>query len=156
VKPTCLAAMELKTGALMSLAFDLGAFIADQRPLPSSLGVSLGQRFGVALQMFDDIGNFLLPPPKGKEDFINRRPSFLWAMAASESTPLEYSEFLQCVEALPDAQPLEEWAKHHHLIERAKTEASQSLKSILNDLKLTSDLENRIKTLFQKLESAYV
>lgn len=155
VKPTCLTAMELKTGALMALAFDLGAFIADQRPLPSVLGRSLGNRFGIALQMFDDIGNFLLPPPKGKEDLLKNRPSFIWAMAASIASEEEYLEFLRSVRALPDPQFIEKWAAEFQLVERSKKEASHFLWSILRELKLRPDLEKRIKNLFQKLESAY-
>ena len=155
VKPTCLTAMELKTGALMALAFDLGAFIADQRPLPSALGSSLGIRFGMALQMFDDIGNFLSPPPKGKEDLFNDRPSFIWAMAASLASEEEYVEFLKCVKWLPDPHPIEKWSTEFHLIEKSKKEASHYLWDIFKELKLHPELEKRIKNLFQKLESAY-
>ncbi len=68
VKKVCLASMELKTGALMSLAFDLGACVAGCSQFPSTGANQFARRFGVALQMFDDISNFSALPPKGKED----------------------------------------------------------------------------------------
>lgn len=160
VKPTCLAAMELKTGALMSLAFDLGAFAADQRPLPSWLGLSFGKRFGVALQMFDDIGNFLTPGPKSKEDLRNNRPSFIWAMASILATAEQYQEFLNCTKELPHPEPLENWARRHQLIEQAKIHASQYLWSIFEDiaenLESHPTIHGKIQNLFKKLESSYV
>ena len=160
VRPTCMAAMELKTGALMALAFDLGAFMADQRPLPSWLGISFGKRFGIALQMFDDIGNFLLQGPKSKEDLRNNRPSFIWAVASSLVQESDYQQFIQATQELPRPEAVDAWAKKHKLIEHAQNQASHYLWNILEEMRgsiqFPPHLENRIQTLFKKLESSYV
>ena len=58
--------MELKTGALMGFAMVLGAVTAKATEAVTSLVDELGRDLGIALQMFDDLGNvswaFANPP----------------------------------------------------------------------------------------------
>jgi geranylgeranyl pyrophosphate synthase len=148
--------MELKTGALMALAFDLGAFLADSEALPHLQGSRFARKFGIALQMFDDIGNFYSPPPKGKEDLRNGRPTFIWAVAAEISSEADYSRFVHGAQMLPDESWICSWAELFELKREAKMRASKYLWNTLEQSLFDSQLKNRIKVLFTKLENSYV
>lgn len=85
------ASSNRKTGALMAAAFGLG-FLAANPDGEFENGLyqdfqKFGRKWGVALQMFDDLGAFqqsLLGrelPEKLFEDFRNRRPCFFWTLA---------------------------------------------------------------------------
>ncbi len=163
VMATCLAAMELKTGALMSLAFNLGAFLAADGKFPSPSGTLFSKRFGVALQMFDDIGNFLIPPPRQKEDLQKGRPSFIWGMAAQMSRPEEYERFLDAIRRLPDESLIIPWSERFDLVSESKKAASQYLWNTFQTLEFSDEptearlhLEGQLDQLFKKLESSYV
>lgn len=158
VEAACLTAMELKTGALMSLAFELGALVATRDINSCSALSRFGKHFGVALQMFDDIGNFLSPPPKGKEDLRNGRPSFIWIMASRLTKAEDYKRFLFAAKMLPDESFIDSWAGLFNLLPEAKKSASAYLwslkKTLANDE--SQDLDLRLDSLFNKLENAYV
>ncbi len=87
------ASSNRKTGALMAAAFGLGFLAAHpDGEFETSLYQDFqkfGRQWGVALQMFDDLGAFqqsllgLEPPEKQFEDFRNRRPCFFWTLAVS-------------------------------------------------------------------------
>jgi geranylgeranyl pyrophosphate synthase len=173
IESTCFTVMELKTGALMSLAFELGAFIATRDTKLCLVLSKFGKNFGVALQMFDDIGNFLSPPPKGKEDLKNGRPSFIWMMASRLAKKEDYNRFLYAARMLPDESFLNSWAGLFNLIPESKKAASSYLwnlkKNIIDDLSESTldvprfefkgshlDLELRLDGIFKKLEKAYV
>ncbi len=156
VASTCLTVMELKTGALMSLAFDLGWFMAQPCILPSSNGRGFAKRFGMALQMFDDIGNFLASPPKGKEDIKNGRPSFIWLIASKISSQNDYLSFIEATQKLPDDSFLNAWSLSFNLIQESKKVASQYLWRSLDFFQVNEDLNQKIQSLFHKLEGAYV
>lgn len=64
VESAYFTAAELKTGALMALAFELGAVIAGSSGDKQQALLKLAKKFGIALQVLDDIGNYLAPPPK--------------------------------------------------------------------------------------------
>ncbi len=92
VAEVCMSSMRLKTGALMGFAALLGGAIAQA---PEKLLIVLddfGRDLGVALQMFDDIGNVIgkCEPSKRFEDLILSRPSWVWATAARVSAPEIY------------------------------------------------------------------
>ena len=76
VPDVCIATMELKTGALMGFAMMLGAAIAGPAEAVTSLMDEFGRDLGVALQMFDDLGNVLgiREPAKRYEDLVLYRP----------------------------------------------------------------------------------
>lgn len=111
------ASADRKTGALMSAAFGLG-FLAvhPDGEFESALFAEFqkfGRQWGVALQMFDDLGAFqqsLLGKESTEklfEDFRNRRPSFFWTVASaawhvgdmtSKKTVLDFVEELALLE----------------------------------------------------------
>lgn len=88
------ASANRKTGALMAAAFGLGFLAAHpdgefEAELYHGFQ-KFGRNWGVALQMFDDLGAFqqsllgLEPTEKLFEDFRNRRPSFFWTLAMGQ------------------------------------------------------------------------
>ncbi|HWO43388.1 MAG TPA: polyprenyl synthetase family protein [Candidatus Eisenbacteria bacterium] len=136
VADVCLASMELKTGALMGFAAGLGAMMASAaEPVVSTLD-RFGRRLGVALQMFDDLGNVLgiRDPLKKYEDFKLRRPSWAWACAAKTSSPTSYRDFISAVGKLPKTRELELWLEKHRLIETMREGARFRLQAAFDRL----------------------
>ena len=110
------ASANRKTGALMAAAFGLGFLAAHpdgefEAQLYHDFQ-KFGRNWGVALQMFDDLGAFqqsllgLEPTEKLFEDFRNRRPSFFWTLAMgqwkdAESVPRKtVSDFVHAISGL--------------------------------------------------------
>ncbi|MGH7872835.1 MAG: polyprenyl synthetase family protein [Candidatus Binatia bacterium] len=125
VAEVCMSSMRLKTGALMGFAALLGGAIAQA---PEKLLVVLddfGCDLGVALQMFDDIGNVIgkCEPSKRFEDLILSRPSWVWATAARVSAPEIYGQFIAAVRRLPDAGALQCWLESQDLVEQTRASA---------------------------------
>lgn len=136
----CLAAMELKTGALIALALCLGAIMAGASRQQLARVEEFGLRLGIALQMFDDIGNIAScrDPAKRYEDLALRRPSWIWACAARGSLPEEFSDFVACVRRLPDTVALAGWLGARRLAEDAKDEARAFLANACRALEETA------------------
>ena len=156
VRSVCFTSMELKTGALMALSFDIGAFLADPVQLPMPEGSRFARNFGIALQMFDDVGNFYSPPPKGKEDIRNGRPSFIWSVASQLANEKDYARFIHGAQMLPNESFISSWAELFDLKLEAKNQASKYLWNILEQIQFSSSLQDRVKNLFMKLENSYV
>jgi geranylgeranyl pyrophosphate synthase len=129
VADVCLAAMELKTGALVALALSIGAILARASGAQLARVEEFGLRLGVALQMFDDIGNLRSrrDPAKRFEDLALRRPSWVWACVAKCTSPAEFREFTSRLGRLPDAAPVAAWLESSGVVERAKREAREFL-----------------------------
>jgi geranylgeranyl pyrophosphate synthase len=134
----CLASLELKSGALMALAIKLGALVAGASPQRLAALDEFGHRFGIALQMFDDLGN-LRPTPgvsaeqsKRFEDLYLRRPSWVWASAAKSFEDREYREFVEAVRRLPNESFLVPWLELHEFLPRAKKMAREWLEESLS------------------------
>jgi geranylgeranyl pyrophosphate synthase len=118
----CLASMRLKTGALMGFAVTLGGWLAGASERVLSILYEFGSELGVALQMFDDVGNVMdkTAPAKRYEDIVLCRPSWIWACAARRASGREFDEFVSAARALPQADALQQWLNRHHLIEHAR------------------------------------
>ena len=129
VAEVCLAGMTLKTGALMGFAAALGGTVAGRSQPVQSLLEQFGVDLGVALQMFDDLGNVIgkCDPQKRYEDLTLARPSWVWACAANNSDAYVYEEFLEATAKLPDVQPLERWLGAHDLVRVTRASARQQL-----------------------------
>jgi geranylgeranyl pyrophosphate synthase len=124
----------------MGLAMILGGAIGGApRETILALG-DFGRELGVALQMFDDLGNVLgiRDPSKRYEDLTLYRPSWAWARAA-KSSPKGYQQFVAAVNKLPDACELEAWIGEHGLIQTMREDARQQLESSYS--RLRDDLE---------------
>lgn len=156
---TCLGAIELKTGALMGLAAELGAILAGAQMPRAALWRDFGKRFGIALQMFDDIANFASSQlgPKRLEDLRLRRPSWIWACAA-QTSPEAYRAFRAAVDRLPDETALADWSATHAIVGRAREGANQYLAGALNTLEASIGAEKmaEIRLSVTRLTGAYV
>jgi geranylgeranyl pyrophosphate synthase len=128
VAAACLASMKLKTGALMGFAMILGGSIAGASEWVLPILDDFGREFGVALQMFNDLGNLIgnCEPSKRYEDLKLYRPSWVWACAA-ETTPKHYQQFCTAVARLPDADDLEIWIGEHNLVQQVRATADHHL-----------------------------
>ena len=129
VADACIAAMKLKTGALMGFAAVLGGVIAGASATRLSALDEFGRDLGVSLQMFDDLGNVtgIREPSKRYEDLMALRPSWVWACAANSARPHDYARFREAVAELPDATRLTAWLEEHDLLELARKGARHHL-----------------------------
>ena len=156
VTEVCLASMRLKTGALMGFAALLGAALADASEQLLSSIEQFGRDLGVALQMFDDLGNAIgkCEPAKRYEDLTLSRPSWLWACAAQSSSPADYRNFVAAARKLPDAAELECWMECHELVWRTRRSARAHLDLSFDVLRnrLTAD---HVRWAPQVLEELY-
>jgi geranylgeranyl pyrophosphate synthase len=125
VPGVCLAAMELKSGALMGFALVLGGLLAGVSERGLSVLDQFGHDLGVALQMFDDLGNVQgkREPAKQYEDLLLGRPSWVWACAARDYGRDDYLQFAEAVHKLPDRESLESWLERSGLIEGCRRRA---------------------------------
>jgi len=161
VRSVCLASLELKTGALTALALELGAILAGADSQQLSELSRVGSDFGVALQMFDDLGNIKEKQPadpKRFEDLKGRRPSWIWASAAHQLSPKPYQEFKRIVDTLPDETQLNAYFKTASWISDAKEEAKafldKSLKQ-LNPSKWEMPAVDELRALGETLKRSY-
>lgn len=125
----CLASMELKTGALMGFALVMGGVLGGASENLLSALNECGHGLGIALQMFDDLGNLngSQGPGKRYEDLTLYRPSWVWACAADRYSKKTYAQFVAAVRKLPDTQCLEEWLGKYDLLTEAKRRARAHL-----------------------------
>lgn len=131
IKSTCLTSMELKTGTLLALALRLGMAIAGrtaQRPLL----MELGHKMGLALQMYDDLGNYCTENGKQYEDIINQRPTWVWAQA-SELGEEAFKEFILCAQSLPEPTSITNWNEIHGFVSILQSETQAFLTEISNE-----------------------
>ena len=84
VAPVVAATTRLKTGALCKLAAELGALAAGASEHLIAPIARFGERFGIALQMLDDLGSLTSTKrrAKGHEDLRAARPTWPWAWLA--------------------------------------------------------------------------
>ncbi|MGH7888294.1 MAG: hypothetical protein ACREPG_10535, partial [Candidatus Binatia bacterium] len=106
----------------------------------ASLLDDFGRELGVALQMFDDIGNVTgaREPAKQYEDFLLCRPSFAWAWAAANSSRKDYGRFVDAVAMLPDPNEIAAWLAKHDLVGAGRASATRHMErafaKLINDL----------------------
>lgn len=139
VPEVCQASLELKTGTLMALAMRLGGHAAGAGPDFMEAIDPLARQLGVALQRFDDAGNFALPPEPGgraaskrHEDLYLRRPSWVWEFAAREHGARDYADFRNAVSKLPEESFLRFWVELHGFVPRLRKAAADHLGQVLS------------------------
>jgi geranylgeranyl pyrophosphate synthase len=164
VRGLTLTSLRLKTGALTALAISSGAVLGNANMARSSALHEYGHRFGIALQMFDDIGNFNLPAghPKRLEDFRLRRPSWLWSVASHLSSQEQYRAFLDAVAQLPNEEPLANWALANRFLETARSEAerhlNESIDLLTNSLGESAESNHcliKVRELCERIRTSY-
>ncbi len=134
MKATCLASLELKSGALMAMALALGVVLGEGTQDLELKCQKFGHAFGIALQMFDDSGNASIAGPKQFEDLKLKRPSWLVATAAEALSLQEFGEFADAVGELPQTMRIQKVLEKYALIEKARNEAKQYLSHALGIL----------------------
>jgi len=136
VAEVCLASIRLKTGALAGFAALLGGAVAGASETILTLLEDFGVDLGIALQMFDDLGNVMgkCDPLKRYEDLSLSRPSWIWACAAKLSDAYAYEAFLAAVARLPDATLLEKWLHSNGLVEATRASAREHLERAFTGL----------------------
>lgn len=165
VRELVLASLELKSGALTAFALALGAAASGADESLVGALERFGKGFGIALQMFDDLGNLLgrKEPEKRCEDLRLRRPTWVWACLASELPEAWYEEFRSRVACLPDSGPLDEWLGSHPALaercrERARERLDESRAALIGELgddpSAREGLE-AIRLLCEELKEAY-
>lgn len=164
VRDVCLTSFEYKTGALMCMAMRIGWAISGRDSKAFQTIFPIGMKLGTSLQIYDDIGNFLLPrtkgPSKRQEDIHNKRPSWVWAVASEMESQL-YQEFLDVVAELPNEQRLQNWIDHNvfekKLIQSAQAHLNESLEYFEQNLKNeNSQAKMILSELLGIVERAYV
>ena len=161
VRDICLASLELKTGALTALAMEVGAILAGAQAIEEQQISRFGSDFGVALQMFDDLGNVSQikgEDPKRFEDLRGQRPSWIWASAANQLSNSDYEKFVTVVRCLPDEAPLTEYLKSADWLKNAKKEGQLFLEGSLNRFlqqPWKSEAIHGLNRLAEKLKGAY-
>ncbi len=132
----CFSSMELKTGALFGLGISLGALLGKAQEGRLKVLNRFGHRFGVALQMFNDVGALALDSndPKKYEDFRLRRPSWIWAVASRYLDDSDYQVFRDAVRLIPDHQTFDEVISRFEITERAIEEGNRYLDETISEL----------------------
>ncbi len=132
VAGVCLASMELKTGAMTALALSLGSAAAESPAEDFPALDEFGHSFGVALQMFDDIGNLQgrKELEKRYEDLIARRPCWVLAFAAQNLPGQSYRTFIEAIQLLPDDGPLQDWIAEQDFLNQARRDALKYLELV--------------------------
>lgn len=156
------ALMELKTGALSELASKIGAIACEANANLIQTLAAFGRKFGIALQMFDDVGNAFSEANscKWSEDIRLRRVSFVISTAARILSP---DNFKQMKLLLEDSQDhflqLRKFLIDHGVKEEAKLQAQLYLAAALSELQantvLTTEQFKTLERLQQRLMNAY-
>ncbi len=139
ISEVCKASLELKSGALMSLAASLGSTLACASPARHQSLQRFGHDLGLGLQMFDDLGN-LTPQehpttdPKKYEDLRLGRPSWFWLICATHCSEDDFADLKDKVESLPDPKPIDQWLRDHDLLKVGREEALRHINSAIQTL----------------------
>ncbi len=154
-----LSSIELKTGALMSLAMGMGAVLGGASDERLDLLEQFGRDFGIALQMFDDVGN-LTSNDKKLEDLRLKRPSWIWAFIAKTVSAEGYAKFLEALNALPNEEPLVSWLDNNRIQKSAHHEGYkfiQNKMTVLQSKMQPSELKvlDELFVLIERLAKSY-
>ncbi len=128
-----LAAIEMKTGALMAMCTEFGAIAAGADVEIRSRLAGFGQTFGTVLQMFNDIGELRVAPAGATPSQPFSRPSWVWAVAADAMSDVEYAEFCELMSGSGDPEGHKPLAAHPVVDEatrRAHAEMRQCLAGV--------------------------
>jgi len=166
VAEVCFASIKLKTGALTGFAALMGGAVASASEMTLTVLDDFGVDLGMALQMFDDLGNVIgkCDPLKRYEDPSLSRPSWVWACAADLSDAYSYEGFLAAVARLPDATLLEKWLDSNDLIEVTRKSAREHLELAFarlerrlaaNDIAWSARAFNELRQLGEEIAVAY-
>lgn len=155
----CSQSIELKSGALVELAFGVGAIIADANEKKFHTLRAIGKCFGVALQRFDDTRNLKNgyinpsnePIARKYEDLFLKRPTWIWQYLSENVDDQTYNRFLSAVGKLPDDSFLRFILGELNLLENAKTKAFENLKNAICTLEADKSTNEFSQTAIDEL-----
>lgn len=136
----------MKSGALVALALQVGALVADNEADLEKL-CELGVGLGASLQRFDDIGNLRMQSAdkKSLEDLRLGRPSWVWHCLTMGSEGYELDEFRAAILRLPDQFAMKEFLRRTGLKEKSFAEA----------LRIHRDLERKFYEAFPDASNVF-
>jgi geranylgeranyl pyrophosphate synthase len=129
-----MATLGLKTGELMRMSSEFGAIAASADPTIRRKVSDFGQKFGVLLQMFNDLSEFKKPHLQKEAGASAHRPSWLWACAAKELGDTEFSAFQIWSRGISDPSNQTKNLEHP-LFELALKRAMESKDSLIRELR---------------------
>lgn len=165
-----IAALKLKTGALMSLATELCAVACGVHPEVRNALKNFGLNFGFALQSFNDLGDYSCNNQSLGQDLILGKPTWIWVCASESLSAHDYREFQNQASRLRSADLKSQRKimlelKNHALIKFAADEARRRMSETFHDLsrslqKFDYELNQRpdwkdLQSLAQKVMVAY-
>jgi geranylgeranyl pyrophosphate synthase len=140
------AAIELKTGELMAMCAELGAIVGDADSVRRSQIAKLGRRFGVALQMLNDIGEVTSKSADPKPRGSLHRPSWVWTLAAKDLRPDEFVQF-QSMMCRPSegfhGVPL----TSHRIVVKAGQQAMEEFEKVMEEIQSVVKGNSHLATL---------
>lgn len=148
----CTNSSRLKTGALTSLALACGAIVAGADDALVAQVRAFGEKFGIALQRYDDIGNLKLDGAKRFEDVVLARPSWAWALA-ERLGPRAARAFHRAARELPDTVAIEAWFTKHDFFAFARRENDAYLNDVM--LEAPSRARTELSELATTLRRSY-
>lgn len=112
--------MRLKSGGLVGLSVELGALLAGANSEQTKYVREAGNQLGIILQMFDDLKNVKPKNRTGKflEDLLNRRPNFIWSLAATHPDKECFFELHEAVKAMPQSDRFYQWCLTFNIFNR--------------------------------------
>lgn len=138
-----MAAMELKAGVLTGLALSMGAIALGASAELQQLLNRFGRKAGIALQMFDDIGNLTSSrnPEKRCEDLRLKRVGYVFGVASRLLSADQFKELVELTARLPDScERIIELLSARFVQDTARTEAVEFLSKVLRDMQVDLDL----------------
>lgn len=153
------ASIELKSGVLTGLAFKMGALALGAAPEVVCKFDSFGRRFGIALQMMDDIGclSSSRNPSKKGEDLKLKRLGHIFGSAAELLPSAEYEALKSLLSS--SHENLEEiflLLEKFHIPKTAKAKAEDYLSSALKDLCEQFELSDDENLFLQSIQTHLV
>jgi geranylgeranyl pyrophosphate synthase len=153
----------LKTGSLLELAAEVGAIAGGApRGLQAALA-NFGRRYGIALQMLDDLSGLYEPKraQKGLEDLRNGGPTWPWAWLSQRLDEITFSRLQRQSEAVvagelaPDGLAAQLRQKlgdaPQRPVQQELASAFAALSAEVSDRRLLEPLRNEI----ERLEVSY-
>lgn len=162
VSAASLASMELKSGVLMGLAFKMGAVTLGANAETVEALDILGRRFGIALQMLDDVGCLTSKhnPAKKCEDLKLKRLGFIFSNAAQSLEAPQYELLRELLnEPDVDVDRILEFLRDYEIPEIAKKVSEEYLEETMTRLhstfQLTAEETASIRNLQEQLVKSY-
>lgn len=151
----------LKTGCLTSFAVYVGALLGRGTEEQINLMGEFGLKFGVFLQMCDDLGNAFASPSNSKrfEDFLQDKPSGLWSLAHRMDPDLLVSLRAASSPEKFDPHSLGFWLQKHDFYARARAmievDIAEAFAPLQNPKLFNQRAVERCFTVTQELLHAY-